>query len=80
MRVVGLRDTGFDFDLTGLPIFYANKLYSKELPDGTVMVVCGIAVGSAFTPLYATITPIATALADGRVYVETALSGMKLIQ
>ena len=59
-------------DISGLPLFYVNKIISCSLDDGTVMVICGLKQGDNFTPLYATVSPASVALIDGRNYVETA--------
>ena len=61
-----------EVDISGIPLFYVNKIISMKMDDGNVMVICGIKRGTEFTPLYATVSPISVALTDGKEYVELA--------
>ena len=69
-QAMGVRP---EIDISGIPLFYVNKIVSTRMDDGNVMVVCGIKRGTEFTPLYATVSPAAVAIEDGKQYVETAL-------
>jgi len=59
-------------DITGLPIYYINKIISQSMDDGTIMVVCGLQRGERFTPLYAAISPNDVAMSDGQKYMDVA--------
>ena len=59
-------------DISGIPLFYVNKIISSRMDDGNVMVICGIKRGSEFIPLYATVSPASIALTDGKQYIEVA--------
>lgn len=61
-----------EIDISGLQVFYVNKIISTKMEDGSVMVICGFKFGESFTPLYATISPAAVAIEDGQQYVEVA--------
>lgn len=61
-----------ELDISGLPIFYVNKIITTKTDDGNVMVVCGVKHGTRFTPLYASISPVSIAIETGESYVETA--------
>lgn len=61
-----------EIDISGLPLFYVNKIITTKMDDGNVMVICGFKCGTVFTPLYASISPAAVALEDGKHYVEVA--------
>jgi hypothetical protein len=66
---MGMRS---EVDISGLPLFYVNKIITTKMDDGNVMVICGIKRGTEFTPLYASISPAAVAIENGRHYVEAA--------
>lgn len=59
-------------DISGLPIYYVNKILTERLEDGTVMVICGFKRAEQFTPLYVTISTASVAVQDGKTYVEVA--------
>jgi hypothetical protein len=61
-----------EVDISGLPLFYVNKIITTKMDDGNVMVVCGFKCGTEFTPLYASISPVSVAIEDGKQYVEVA--------
>lgn len=61
-----------EVDISGIPLFYVNKIITTKMDDGNVMVVCGFKHGAAFTPLYATISPAAVAVENGEEYVDIA--------
>lgn len=61
-----------EVDISGLPLFYVNKIITTTMDDGNVMVVCGLKRGAEFMPLYATISPAAVAIENGKQYVEVA--------
>lgn len=61
-----------EVDISGIPLFYVNKIISTRMDDGNVMVICGIQRGSEFTPLYAAVSPASVALTDGKHYVDVA--------
>lgn len=60
------------FDISGLPLYYVNKIITQDMDDGNVLVICGMKCGETFTPLYASINPKTTAMIDGRSYMEIA--------
>jgi hypothetical protein len=59
-----------EVDISGLPLFYVNKIITTKMDDGNVMVVCGIMRGAEFMPLYATVRPAEVAIEDGDSYVK----------
>ena len=61
-----------EVDISGIPLYYANKFISTKMDDGNVMVICGIMRGSEFMPLYATVSPASIALTDGKQYIAVA--------
>lgn len=61
-----------EVDISGLPIYYVNKILSERLDDGSVMVICGFKRGNHFTPLYASISTSSVAIEDGKTYIEVA--------
>jgi hypothetical protein len=61
-----------EIDISGLPLFYVNKIITTKMDDGNIMVICGLKRGSEFTPLYATISPANVAAENGKHYVEVA--------
>lgn len=74
---MGIRDEGCEFDLSGLPVFYVNKYFSKTLDDGTVLSVSGLRNGNSFTPILAIISPASIAIEDGTQYIDAAKSVLK---
>lgn len=62
-----------EIDISGLPLFYVNKIITTTMDDGNMMVVCGLQRGTEFTPLYATISPASiAAVRKGNVQVVDA--------
>jgi hypothetical protein len=61
-----------EIDISGIPLYYVNKIISTKTEDGNIMVICGFKHGTVFTPLYATVSPVSVAVEDGSTYVETA--------
>lgn len=59
-----------DVDISGLPLFYVNKIITTKMEDGNLMVVCGIKRGTEFMPLYATIRPAEVAIEDRDAHTE----------
>lgn len=60
------------YDISGLPLYYVNKIITQDMEDGNVLVICGLKRGEDFTPLYASINPKATAVVDGTSYMTIA--------